>query len=179
MLGQIQGLIEQSDYPKWPQINCKCYAASPVSIIQLPVASAYLSSILIEKGSEHEGRNCIDGDEKTGCHSVFRDDPFPWIVLDFGTEVDVSKVEIINGKETKSNIQVHVSNQYPFSVEEFHAYGTLLGSLDGPFVDGQKLSISREVTTSGGKFLERQVQNLNRSSRSEQQCQRQICDCSD
>ena len=120
-----------------------------------------MSSTLIGTGSEHEARNCIDGDLTTACHSIFRDDPYPYIVLDFGIEVDVSRVEIINKMETKLNrIKVRVSNNFPvnLTIGEFHG-GTLLGGLNGPFGSGQKLTISKEVTTRGGIVLENGVEN--------------------
>ena len=117
-----------------------------------------MSSTLIGTGSEHEARNCIDGDLTTACHSIFKDDPYPWIALDFQIEVDVSKVEIINKMESKLNrIKVRVSNERP-TIGEFNG-GTLLGGLNGPFESGQKLTISRVAKTPGGIVLERKVEN--------------------
>ena len=155
--------------------KCDADAVASVSTIQLPVLESIMSTTLDKTNDEHQAANCIDGDLTTLCHSKFKDDPLPWIALNFGTEADISKVEIINGnQQTNANFKVYVTSSKPPSnrirwgstitgslpntigkdtVRQFTS-GTLLGRVNGPFQAGQKISILKTETTPGAIALE-------------------------
>ena len=170
-------------------INWKCDADAVPSVvtIQLPALESIMSSTLEEHNSEHRGSNCIDGDLTTLCHSTtsrFKEDTFPWIALDLNTEVDISKVEMMNAnQQTNANFKVYVTStkprfnrvrwrsilqiNTPTDTTSWFKSGTLLGRSNGPFQAGQKITILKTSTTSGSIDLEMQVENKTCSPRSE------------
>ena len=74
--------------------------------------------------TEFPAVKCIDGDteghslvDRNMCHT--QNEPSPWLAIDYGTIVTVTKVEIFNreaccGESTK-NVDVRVSNELPTS----------------------------------------------------------------
>merc|ERR1712212_1460180 len=95
------------------------------------------------------------------CHTG--KDLFPWIALDFGTQVMVKRVDIVNrsvlGDRTR-NINIRVGDQLPASREEMFTGGKLLGQFDGPATDGQYISIQGNGMLAG-RYLIIQMDNGN------------------
>ena len=80
------------------------------------------------------------------CHSKEPGEPSPWLAIDYGTTVTVTKVEIFNreaccGESTK-NVDVRVSNELPTSASEMFSGGSLLGHFAGPGRNGQLIIIT-------------------------------------
>ena len=171
-------------------INWKLDADAVPSVLttQLPALESMMSSTLDQHNSEHRGSNCIDGDLTTLCHSTtsrFEEDPFPWIALDLNTEVDISKVEMMNAnQQTNANFKVYVTSTQPTfnrvrwrsvlqinrptDTTSWFKSGTLLGRSNGPFQAGQKITILKTSTTSGSIVLfDMHVENKTCSPRSE------------
>ena len=78
------------------------------------------------------------------CHT--KNEPSPWLAIDYGTPVTVNRVEIFNredccGDRTK-NIDVRVSNELPTSASEMFTGGSLLGHFAGPATNGQRINIT-------------------------------------
>ena len=101
--------------------------------------------------TEFPATKCIDGDteghslvDRNMCHT--QKEPSPWLAIDYGTTVTVTKVEIFNreaccGESTK-NVDVRVSNKLPTSANEMFSGGSLLGHFAGPGTDGQHIIIT-------------------------------------
>ena len=69
----------------------------------------------------------------------------PWFAIDYGTEVMIERVEIINRKSLghrTRNMDVRVSDELPTSSTQMFSGGTLLGHFDGPATDNQQIIIS-------------------------------------
>ena len=128
----------------------------------------YVKMWNVKSGTEYEARNCVDGDDDTGCESSCRHVVsgvenlneecrqkigFPWIYLDLGSEVDVNEVKILNaGKVTDSNFRVFVSNKIPPAPTRSTTWftgGTLLGSRNEPVKADERFSIKK---TAEGKI---------------------------
>ena len=114
--------------------------------------------------------NCIDGDEEGEiCHTL--SETAPWLALDFGSEVKVSSVVLINlitsvyNAARTRNVNIRVSSTPPVSSSEMFTGGQLLGTFEGPGTSGQRIEITggTELTgryvvvqmdfTSGADFL--------------------------
>ena len=101
--------------------------------------------------TEFPAVKCIDGDteghslvDRNMCHT--QNEPSPWLAIDYGTTVTVTKVEIFNreaccGESTK-NVDVRVSNELPTSANEMFSGGSLLGHFAGPGKNGQHIIIT-------------------------------------
>ena len=82
------------------------------------------------------------------CHS--KQDPVPWIALDFGEEMQVSvgKVVIVNRinccHDRTKNLEVRLTNELPADGKSLFTGGQLLGTFDGPGTAGQKIEIEAE-----------------------------------
>ena len=104
-----------------------------------------MSSTLLEY---YRADKCIDGEitpiERTVCHSL--PEPYPWLAIDYGYDVTVDRVEIINrkgccGNRTK-NVDVRISNKLPDNAHSMFSGGSLLGHFAGPAKKGQHIVIS-------------------------------------
>ena len=78
------------------------------------------------------------------CHT--KNEPSPWLAIDYGTPVTVNRVEIFNredccGDRTK-NIDVRVSNELPISANEMFSGGSPLGHFARPATNGQRINIT-------------------------------------
>ena len=107
--------------------------------------------------STSEGRianMCIDGSEDVGfCRTD--SETAPWLAVDYGSEVKVSSVVLINGNNSvasaarTNNANIRVSSTLPVSGSEMFTGGQLLGTFEGPGTPGQSI----EVTATGGTEL--------------------------
>ena len=113
--------------------------------------SATQSSILEGYGETGAG-NCIDGDidgQYSLCHTnenTGNDDASPWIAVDYGTRVNVERVEIFNrldaGGDATRNVDVRISDELPTSGDQMFSGGHLLGHFAGPGTNGQHIIVS-------------------------------------
>jgi len=141
-----------------------------VTETQLYPVNASMSSVYL--AGYYPASKCIDGITTDGdwgggsgadgmCHTG--KDLFPWIALDFGTQVMVKRVDIVNrsvlGDRTR-NINIRVGDQLPASGEEMFTGGKLLGQFDGPATDGQYISIQGNGMLAG-RYLIIQMDNGN------------------
>ena len=88
---------------------------------------------------------CIDGNtNRLGCHTAaYR---YPWFAIDYGTTVNVERVEIFNrgdccGSNAK-NVDVRVTDELPTSGSQRFSGGNLLGHFAGPGTTGQHIIVS-------------------------------------
>ena len=133
------------------------YSLSFISFtgVELEPVTATLSSTL-GNDANFGAAKCIDGntegpDEGTSdganadfCHT--NDEPMPWIALDYGTTVNVQRVDIFNRRATRGertrNIFVRISDEIPTSGSEIFSGGKLLGNFAGTASNGQQITIS-------------------------------------
>ena len=122
------------------------------TVEQLQPVKATLSSTYQGINSDFRAARCIDGDtgsdhgpdgRYTICHT--RNDPYPWIAIDYGTTVTVQRVEIFNrrgccGHRTRK-VYVRISDNLPTSGSQIFSGGTLFGHFAGPATNGQDISI--------------------------------------
>ena len=73
-----------------------------------------------------------------------RPEPCPWIAIDYGTSVDIRRVEIFCGSRPK-NVNVRISDELPTSGKEMFKGGNLLGNFTGYGTDGQLITISGQL----------------------------------
>ena len=91
---------------------------------------------------------CIDGNPTSGlCHSY--PSVAPWLAIDYGTSVEIEKVEIFNrrdccGDQTK-NVEVRISNELPTTDSQMFSGGALLGHFSGPGTDGEHIVITGKL----------------------------------
>ena len=107
---------------------------------------AFQSSTL---GDRYVPAKCIDGetdipDDGGVCHT--HHEPAPWIAIDYGTTVNVQRVELFNrvaccGDRTK-DVNVRISDELPTSGSQMFSGGTLLGHFAGPGINRQQITIS-------------------------------------
>ena len=120
-------------------------------VVELEPVSATQSSLLEGYGDTGAG-NCIDGDidgQYSLCHTndgTGNDDATPWIAVDYGTRVNVERVEIFNrldeGGDATRNVDVRISDELPTSGSQMFSGGILLGHFAGPATNGQHIIIS-------------------------------------
>ena len=98
--------------------------------------------------------SCIDGDEDTNCRT--NRERAPWIAIDFGTSVNIERVDIINGWDKKwgwgrtRNVVVSISDKLMFTDDLMFSGGTVLGRFaGGPGVEYGK----GRITILGQKLL--------------------------
>ena len=99
-------------------------------------------------------------------------DRFPWIAIDFGTTVKVTRVEIFIpdnccGEQTR-NVNVRISSNIPTYGNQMFFGGSLLGRFRGPAVNGQHILFV-------GKMNMLSISDYNQYSRSA--FFRQVCRC--
>ena len=107
--------------------------------------------------STSEGRianMCIDGSEDVGfCRTD--SETAPWLALDFGSEVQVSSVVLINGNNSvasaarTNNANIRVSSTLPVSGSEMFTGGQLLGTFEGPGTPGQRIEVTGGTQLTG------------------------------
>ena len=96
---------------------------------------------------------CIDGDTKKPsllysggnmCHT--RGEPSPWLAIDYGVTVTVSRVEIFNREDccgaTTRKVDVRVSNELPTTSSAMFSGGSLLGHFAGPGRNGEHIIVT-------------------------------------
>jgi len=117
-------------------------------------------------GTELIATKCVDGNiegqsvaDQNMCHT--KNEPSPWLAIDYGTPVTVNRVEIFNredccGDRTK-NIDVRVSNELPTSAIEMFSGGSPLGHFAGPATNGQRINITGQVVV--GRYVIIQMDN--------------------
>ena len=102
----------------------------------------------------YEASKCIDGrtdfsddwvlEDPDLCHT--KDEPTPWLAIDYGKQVTVERVELFNRHhccaERTRNVDIRISDELPTSGSQMFSGGTLLGHFAGPATDGQKITIS-------------------------------------
>ena len=143
----------------------KFTSASPS---RLGPVNAVMSSV--HKGFTAE--KCIDGeeggwdpghsDEENMCHTL--PEPFPWLALDFGRSVNVTRVVLVNrfaaGGDKAQGISVFVANNLPTSSEELFTNGSLLGFFAGPATEKQKIQVrATRAVALQGRYLIVQMDN--------------------
>jgi len=137
------------------------------------VKGELLQPFTASMSSKYDGQiygpaKCIDGDTKTpsilfsgGNMCVTRGDPSPWLAIDYGVTVTVSRVEIFNredccGARTRK-VDVRVSNELPTSASAMFSGGSLLGHFAGPGTDGQHIIITGQAMS--GRYVIVQIDN--------------------
>ena len=114
-------------------------------------ATASMSSVL----ANYTAENCIDGD-KGGKACITVRETAPWLALDYGSEVKVSSVVLINIRlsdptrpaRTK-NVNIRVSSTPPVSGSEMFTGGQLLGTFEGPGTLGQRIEVTSDTELTG------------------------------
>ena len=112
---------------------------------------------------DFEAANCIDGNTEgpdfvveindypelpdiRGQICQTKNEPAPWIAVDYGTTVTVQRVEIFNRRdccgERTQNVDVRISDEIPTSGSQIFSGGTFLGHFAGPATNGQHIIIS-------------------------------------
>ena len=101
---------------------------------------------------------CIDGNEDgNGDYCMTLAETAPWLALDYGSEVKVSSVVLINrisctaaGCEDRTrNVNIQVSSTLPVSGSEMFTGGQLLGTFEGPGTPGQMIGFTSETELTG------------------------------
>eukprot|EP00092_Neocalanus_flemingeri_P017172 GFUD01018572.1.p1 GENE.GFUD01018572.1~~GFUD01018572.1.p1 ORF type:complete len:201 (+),score=32.75 GFUD01018572.1:127-729(+) len=118
---------------------------------ELVPLSAELSST--HGSNKFTADKCIDNDTATFCHSGYTRLPYPWLVLDFGSIMEVKKVVIFNragccGNELR-DVEVHISNSKPNSEMMQFTEGNLLGNFYGWGNTGQVITMEKDGIARG------------------------------
>ena len=75
-----------------------------------------------------------------------KNEPAPWIAIDYGTTVTVQRVEIFNRRdccgERTQNVDVRISDAIPTSGSQMFSGGTFSGHFAGPTIIGQHIIIT-------------------------------------
>ena len=131
-------------------------------VCEIRVHQEQLIPITASMSSTHtryKAELCINGkddgveqDKKNPDMCASKQDPVPWIALDFGdgVQVSVGKVLIVNRRDCcharTRNVEVRLSNQLPSDGKSIFTDGQLLGTFKGPATKGQKI----EIKAAGG-----------------------------
>ena len=110
-------------------------------------STASMSSVWRDRTAD----NCIDGNEGGSiCHT--QSESAPWLVLDYGSEVKVSSVVLINridwAARTK-NVNIRVFSTPPLSGSEMFTGGQLLGTFAGPGTSEQRIEVGGGTQLTG------------------------------
>ena len=116
-------------------------------------STASMSSVWRE---DRTADKCIDGNEG-GFICLTQVETAPWLALDYGSEVKVSSVVLINrisctaaGCEDRTrNVNIQVSSTLPVSGSEMFTGGQLLGTFEGPGTPGQMIEVTSETELTG------------------------------
>ena len=111
--------------------------------------TATMSSV---HSSPYPAAHCIDGSEDGGTCQT-QQETAPWMALDYGNEVQVGSVVLMNRinccyYKTK-NVNVRVSSTLPESSSEMFTGGQLLGTFVGPGTVGQRIEITGSTQLTG------------------------------
>ena len=106
---------------------------------------------------DYSAARCIDGNEEGPiCHTAHTDtETAPWLALDYGSEVKVSSVVLINRVGTANNagrtrnVNIQVSSTPPVSSSEMFTGGQLLGTFEGPGTSGQRIEVTGGTQLTG------------------------------
>ena len=112
-------------------------------------ATASMSSVYITAD------NCIDGNEGGSlCITLY--EAAPWLALDYGSEVKVSSVVLINRITSDPdraararNVNIRVSSTPPASGSKMFTGGQLLGTFKGPGTSGQRIEVTGGTQLTG------------------------------
>ena len=92
--------------------------------------------------------NCINGID---CLTNF--ELAPWLALDYGIEVVLGSVTLINRNDSYAartkNVHVRVSSTLPVSGSEMFTGGQLLGTFEGPGTPGQRIRVGGGTQLTG------------------------------
>ena len=118
--------------------------------VKLVATAASMSSVM--DSSTHTGDKCINGREDIGfCQTDI--ETSPWLALDYGSEVKVSSVVLINkngtGTSWTKNVNIRVSSTPPVSGSEMFTGGQLLGTFEGPGTPGQRIEVTGGTELTG------------------------------
>jgi hypothetical protein len=95
---------------------------------------------------------CIDGREDVG-HCRTLSEAAPWLALDYGSEVKVSSVVLINridrNWDRTKNVNIRVSSTLPVSGSEMFTGGQLLGTFAGPGTSGPRIEVTGGTELTG------------------------------
>ena len=104
-----------------------------------------VAAILSSEHGHFPAGNCINGKTSDFCHT--KNEPFPWLAIDFGEQatVSVGRVVIDNrrkccGKRTR-NVEIRLSDKLPTSRGKMFEGGYLLSKYSGPGKNREKISI--------------------------------------
>ena len=116
-------------------------------------ANASMSSIFVP---DYLAGRCTDGNEE-GSYCFTQRENAPWLVLDYGSEVKVSSVVIINkignAHNRTKNVNIRVSLSPPVSGSEMFTGGQLLGTFEGPGTSGQRIEVTGGTELTGRYVL--------------------------
>ena len=73
-----------------------------------------------------------------------KNEPCPWFALDYGTSVNIRRVDIFCGFRPK-NVNVRISDELPTSGKEMFKGGNMLGNFTGYGTDGQLITIAGQL----------------------------------
>ena len=93
----------------------------------------------------HAGNKCIDRKTSTLCAT--KADKHPWIAIDYGKDVIVEMVLLINRASKccwsrTRKVDVRISDQLPTTGDQMFSGGSILGHFAGPGTKGQHIIIS-------------------------------------
>ena len=112
------------------------------------------ASVSSQYSSKYLANYCIDGNE-TGAICYTQSETAPWLALDYGSEVKVSRVVLINYKwgavlaALTKNVNIRVSSTPPVSGSEMFTGGQLLGTFEGPGEVGQRIEVTSDTELTG------------------------------
>ena len=115
-------------------------------------ATASMSSVWT---TAYTADHCIDGNERGSiCATLY--EAAPWLALDYGSEVKVSSVVLINMITSNRDwaartrkVHVRVSSTPPVSGSEMFTGGQLLGTFKGPGWRGQRIEVTGGTELTG------------------------------
>ena len=101
---------------------------------------------------DHSADVCTNGNDN-GPRCQTNRETAPWLALDYGSEVKVSRVVLINrvdccGVQTR-NVNIRVSSTPPVSGSEMFTGGQLLGTFEGPATNGQRIEVTGGTELAG------------------------------
>ena len=112
------------------------------------------ASMSSQYSSNHLANYCIDGNEEDAiCYT--QSETAPWLALDYGNEVKVSTVVLINYKwgavlaALTKNVNIRVSSTPPVSGSEMFTGGQLLGIFEGPGTGRQRIEVTGGTQLTG------------------------------
>ena len=113
---------------------------------KLVPANASMSSVYF---IDHSAGQCT----KEGGICMTQGETAPWLALDYGGEVNVSRVVLINRNDSwaarTKNVNIRVSSTLPVSGREMFTGGQLLGLFEGPGTEGQRVEVTGGTQLTG------------------------------